>query len=417
MIKDKNTGTFYDIRAHDTATVLEQSGLTKITGEIKDKPWEDWWEKKHKSNNLLLTAAEKGELLIVLDILNRSRHGDLAAEINAKTLDGFTALHFAASEGHLEMTMRLIKMGASVDAVTLFMRTPLHVACIRGYTEIILILIQAKSNLNAQDKDGNTPIHILAEKGWVEPLVICLNYKPDITIRNIYEETPIEIAANIKIRTSFSNATKFFTEESKAKKHNTYKRTVVNDLILHNNRADMVKSLLFKKQQIGDNDSYKAELSPEHSSIREGKEKAISRRSRRIRILEAAKELSTIKLEDLKESEVKSSSNKEVEDKIGLDQFDIITMLGKGSFGEVYLVKYKPTDKYYAMKTLSKRRFMAHNLLKYAKAERNVLCYTKNPFIVGLDFAFQTAEKLFLILEYCPGYTFVNVIGEILVSY
>ena len=41
--------------------------------------------------------------------------------------------------------------------------------------------------------------------------------------------------------------------------------------------------------------------------------------------------------------------------------------------------------------------------MKYAVTERNVLSYTKHPFIVGLNFAFQTRDKLFLILDYCPG--------------
>jgi serine/threonine protein kinase len=41
--------------------------------------------------------------------------------------------------------------------------------------------------------------------------------------------------------------------------------------------------------------------------------------------------------------------------------------------------------------------------VKYAITERNVLSYTKHPFIVGLNFAFQTRDKLFLILDYCPG--------------
>jgi serine/threonine protein kinase len=35
--------------------------------------------------------------------------------------------------------------------------------------------------------------------------------------------------------------------------------------------------------------------------------------------------------------------------------------------------------------------------------ERNVLSVTKHPFIVKLDSAFQIPDKLFLILDYCPG--------------
>lgn len=35
--------------------------------------------------------------------------------------------------------------------------------------------------------------------------------------------------------------------------------------------------------------------------------------------------------------------------------------------------------------------------------ERNVLSITNHPFIVKLSYAFQTTDKLFLILDYCPG--------------
>jgi hypothetical protein len=41
---------------------------------------------------------------------------------------------------------------------------------------------------------------------------------------------------------------------------------------------------------------------------------------------------------------------------------------------------------------------MGNNLVKYAKTERDVLTYVKHPFIVGLKSAFQTPEKLFLLL-------------------
>lgn len=55
------------------------------------------------------------------------------------------------------------------------------------------------------------------------------------------------------------------------------------------------------------------------------------------------------------------------------------------------------------MKILLKEKIMGQNLIKYAKTERNVLSYTTHPFIVGLHYAFQTRDKLFLILDYCPG--------------
>lgn len=63
-------------------------------------------------------------------------------------------------------------------------------------------------------------------------------------------------------------------------------------------------------------------------------------------------------------------------------------LLGKGSFGEVYLVEKKQGKFFYAMKVLNKSKIMGQNLTRYATTERNVLSYTKHPFIVSLNYAF-----------------------------
>lgn len=41
--------------------------------------------------------------------------------------------------------------------------------------------------------------------------------------------------------------------------------------------------------------------------------------------------------------------------------------------------------------------------VEHTKTERNVLGYVKHPFIVGLNMAFQTKDKLFFVLDYCAG--------------
>ena len=76
--------------------------------------------------------------------------------------------------------------------------------------------------------------------------------------------------------------------------------------------------------------------------------------------------------------------------RVGPDDFMPLDRLGKGSFGEVYLVREIRTGELYAMKVLNKSKIFGHNLVRYAKTERDVLSYTKHPFIVGLNYAFQT---------------------------
>jgi len=89
--------------------------------------------------------------------------------------------------------------------------------------------------------------------------------------------------------------------------------------------------------------------------------------------------------------------------KLGPDDFHLMGILGKGSFGEVFLVRQKDSGKLLAMKVLRKEVVVGQNLVKYVMTERNVLSYVRHPFIVALTAAFQTADRLFLLLDYCPG--------------
>jgi serine/threonine protein kinase len=73
--------------------------------------------------------------------------------------------------------------------------------------------------------------------------------------------------------------------------------------------------------------------------------------------------------------------------KVNPHDFMPISILGKGSFGEVYLVEKNFKD-LFAMKVLSKEKIMGNNYIKYAMTERNVLSYTHHPFIVKLNYSF-----------------------------
>ena len=89
--------------------------------------------------------------------------------------------------------------------------------------------------------------------------------------------------------------------------------------------------------------------------------------------------------------------------KIGKSSFDILELIGSGTFGKVYKVKSLINKKVYAMKVLNKNFLLNNNQLKYAISECNILKQANFPFIINLHYSFQTNENLYMILDYCPG--------------
>eukprot|EP01062_Namystynia_karyoxenos_P037634 TRINITY_DN2736_c0_g2_i1.p1 TRINITY_DN2736_c0_g2~~TRINITY_DN2736_c0_g2_i1.p1 ORF type:complete len:1218 (+),score=345.82 TRINITY_DN2736_c0_g2_i1:102-3656(+) len=83
--------------------------------------------------------------------------------------------------------------------------------------------------------------------------------------------------------------------------------------------------------------------------------------------------------------------------------FELITTLGKGTFGKVMKVAFKETGATYAMKVLSKRVVAKRKMVKYIREEKEILSTVRHPFIVALHASFQTEHHLYLILEFLPG--------------
>lgn len=86
-----------------------------------------------------------------------------------------------------------------------------------------------------------------------------------------------------------------------------------------------------------------------------------------------------------------------------LDSFKMIKVIGKGSFGKVFLVREIKTNEMFALKVLKKDNIIKRNQVEHTRTERNVLGYVNHPFIVGLSMAFQSKNKLYFVLDYCAG--------------
>ncbi|KAH3900077.1 related to Serine/threonine-protein kinase SCH9 [Saccharomycodes ludwigii] len=90
----------------------------------------------------------------------------------------------------------------------------------------------------------------------------------------------------------------------------------------------------------------------------------------------------------------------------GPQDFEILKLLGKGTFGQVYQVRKKDTKRIYAMKVLSKKVIVKKNEIAHTLGERNILVRTASkscPFIIGLKFSFQTPSDLYLVIDFMSG--------------
>ena len=89
--------------------------------------------------------------------------------------------------------------------------------------------------------------------------------------------------------------------------------------------------------------------------------------------------------------------------KMTIDDFSIIKVVGKGSYGKVLLVKKNDDKKVFAMKVLKKKNMIRRNQTEHIKTERRILEVIDHPFIIKLKYAFQNPQKLYLVMDYCPG--------------
>ncbi|KAL6558625.1 hypothetical protein OROMI_018975 [Orobanche minor] len=110
------------------------------------------------------------------------------------------------------------------------------------------------------------------------------------------------------------------------------------------------------------------------------------------------------RMEFLKDLERKETEYMRLKrNKISVDDFELLTIIGRGAFGEVRLCREKVSGNIYAMKKLKKSEMLKKGQVEHVKAERNLLAEVASNYIVKLYCSFQDAEYLYLVMEYLPG--------------
>jgi len=94
---------------------------------------------------------------------------------------------------------------------------------------------------------------------------------------------------------------------------------------------------------------------------------------------------------------------RQVSGKVGLDDFEILRIIGRGAYGKVSLVRHTATRRLYALKSMSKRLLAKGNNIQQTLVERELLLRNEPPFLVSARFAFQSEVKVFMVLDHVPG--------------
>ncbi|KAK0532139.1 serine/threonine-protein kinase dbf2 [Tilletia horrida] len=98
--------------------------------------------------------------------------------------------------------------------------------------------------------------------------------------------------------------------------------------------------------------------------------------------------------------------------RLHLAQFHIITQVGQGGYGEVFLARKRETGEVCALKRLKKSVLVKMDEVRHVLTERDILTATRTPWLVRLLYAFQDTHHVFLAMEFVPGGDFRTLLNN-----
>lgn len=92
--------------------------------------------------------------------------------------------------------------------------------------------------------------------------------------------------------------------------------------------------------------------------------------------------------------------------------FHLLTQVGQGGYGQVYLAEHKDTKEVCALKVMSKKLLFKLDEIRHVLTERDILTAAKSDWLVKLLYAFQDEESIYLAMEYVPGGDFRTLLNN-----
>uniref|UniRef100_UPI00358F7428 protein kinase C iota type-like isoform X1 n=1 Tax=Myxine glutinosa TaxID=7769 RepID=UPI00358F7428 len=100
----------------------------------------------------------------------------------------------------------------------------------------------------------------------------------------------------------------------------------------------------------------------------------------------------------------RGTKDNQLQPSLGLRDFELVRVIGRGSYAKVLLVRFRQSERLYAMKVIKKELVNDEEDIDWVQTEKHVFEQASNhPFLVGLHSCFQTESRLFFVIEYVNG--------------
>jgi ankyrin repeat protein len=130
----------------------------------------------------LLRAAQRNDVTVALAAIEDG------VDVNVRSADGTTPLHWAAYNGNVALVERLVAAGADVTAANEFGSTPFAEAATVGNAQLIAALLEGGAPVDAPGADGQTALMIVARSGNTAAAEVLLERGADVNAREAWRD-------------------------------------------------------------------------------------------------------------------------------------------------------------------------------------------------------------------------------------
>ncbi|XP_055869997.1 death-associated protein kinase 1-like isoform X4 [Biomphalaria glabrata] len=134
-------------------------------------------------------AASGGHVDVLKFLLSKG------VDISIRDKQGDNAIYWAARQGHTDIIKCLVEAGVPISTQNKSGETALHVAARYGHTSTVEYLCSIEANINLFDNLGETPLHCAAWHGYVQIVHILCESGALLTLQNKEKETALHCAA------------------------------------------------------------------------------------------------------------------------------------------------------------------------------------------------------------------------------